>query len=66
MSIDLKNITTHPVWVGLEEILSDEREKRLRRITSGTCTEIEYQALSGEIRGIEMILKTPYRRMDEK
>lgn len=63
MTIDLKNILSHPVWVALEDDLESEREKRLRRLVSGTCSETEYQAVSGEIRGIELVLKTPHKRI---
>lgn len=62
MTIDLKNIVSHPTWVALEELLDNEREKRIRRLISGNCSESEYHSVSGEIRGIELVLKTPHRR----
>lgn len=62
MTIDLKNILTHPSWVAMEDELEREREKRLRRLVSGNCSETEYHSISGEIRGIELVLKTPHRR----
>lgn len=61
MSIDLKSIVTHPTWVALEAALEEERDKRVRRLVSGNCTENEYHAISGEIRGIELVLKTPHK-----
>jgi hypothetical protein len=63
MTIDLKNIVSHPIWVALEADLEAERDKRIRRLLSGNCSETEYHAVSGEIRGIELVLKTPYKRM---
>lgn len=66
MSIDLSNIVSHPAWVAMEEVLDDEREKRIRRLLSGTCTEPEYFSITGEIRGIELVLKTPHKRTQEK
>lgn len=62
MSTDLKNISTHPEWIAVQEMLEDQRQKRLTRLVSGTCTETEYQAVAGEIRGIQLVLQTPFRR----
>ena len=63
MPTDLKNISTHPEWVAIEEHLEDQRQKRISRLISGTCTEHEYQALAGEIRGIQLVLQTPYKKV---
>lgn len=62
MPTDLKNITTHPEWIAVQEMLEDQRQRRVTRLISGTCTETEYQAIAGEIRGIQLVLQTPIRR----
>lgn len=61
MPTDLKNITTHPEWVAVQEMLEDQRQRRLKKLVSGTCTDTEYHAIAGEVRGIELVLQTPYR-----